>query len=262
VVVINTKKTFRDEVIMIIRSVSLSAVFLFLCAVAFEHDVLACECDSPEVCTAYSRAERVFAGRALAVKEFDSEGRHFVKVEFEVEKLYKGSSIPKQEVVFERWECVPIRFAAGVEYLVYVNRNGDHSPCNRTTYLKGAKLDLSYIDGLSNDRPVFTVHGSLGGAEGVPIASIRNAEVYIKDSRGRVRVALNEKSEFDWQSRITGQYEVEIHIPLNVGVIAKDDRAYLPVQVTNDPTSTVIRYILSFKPNECDYREISIYKVE
>ena len=129
-------------------------LLLPLCLLLLGNVALGCACTTPDVPEALKRADAVFSGQAIAMKD----GR----VRFKVERVWKGIStaeatllnsgalISKDKAirVFKRVTGCNFEFEKGEKYLVYAARNGeffDAHVCSRTKKLTDAGSDLKEL---------------------------------------------------------------------------------------------------------------------
>jgi hypothetical protein len=217
----------------------------------------------PIVCQAYARAEAVFVGTLLGVERVDYP-KDRIEAKFAVTKIYKGNP-EKVEVIrfIGRDNCGPNISKVGERYFVYkeplsggvANLTAEYCPTMR---------DVKYAEDIARQRfPTYSIGGQLYGLTKEELAKVKITITdgsggvselrpnYVGSSAGGRTVAT-----YEFIAKKMGDYIVRIALPVKTGVLTSILNTILPA---GDPTST-IEYTVTFRANECDYREIELYK--
>jgi hypothetical protein len=149
--------------------------YVFICigivafSLTFAHDAIACEClASPGPCAEFGRADAVFVGRVVGIKETTSKpiGTEFT-AQFAVEQSFKGLSSTQKTVEVSTGgvfgEC-GYKFKAGQRYFVFADQSSGKlvtSICSYTQPAAGAEDDLELIDALVRDRRETRIFGRI-----------------------------------------------------------------------------------------------------
>jgi hypothetical protein len=228
------------------------AIFvIILMVLVFFDKAISCDCHSQNVCVDYSQAKFVFIGKLLKVVEVDKTNKFDFYAHFKVEKPFKGK-IDKVEVVKLNTSCREnFKFEIGEKYLVY--SDDFRSPCNRTDLLSKMKSDLDYIKTLSETTPSFTVHGKLGITE----SEAKETRVTVSDGKREYPTEVDKYGQYSFVSTNNTNFHIKIVLPFYAEVNGYGIKA-----VSFKPNQTTIEYDVSFKPNECNFREITANNIE
>jgi hypothetical protein len=238
----------------------LSFTILFVIFLSFAN-VIACECNLPQICVAYSRAKKVFIGKLVKVEENELLSRNIVKVHFSVEKTYKGETQKVEIVTFKNSDCLIIKFKEGEKYFVYAENANFNTYCNRTTYLSSAKKEIEHVNSLAKNKPIFNIKGVIARGDTISDDELRKIEIFVTIRNKKNKVILNEGGMFNYTVTKKGLYKINILVPFDSRITTMNDLpVFGDVRVITTSDSTLISYNLEFKPNECDFREIQIIK--
>src|SRR5262249_52782406 len=116
-----------------------------LLVVAFETPAHACKCEMPPLAEAFARADAVFVGRGVTIREDPA------MIALEVGRAVKGAAAGSRIVITRRELAMMCRveFTTGKEYLVFARKlNGalDVELCSRTRLLSDAAADVATLE--------------------------------------------------------------------------------------------------------------------
>jgi hypothetical protein len=225
-------------------------VIVLLVLVSFDK-ALSCDCHSQHVCVDYSQAKFVFIGKLLKVVDVDKTNQFDVYAHFKVEKTFKGKTDVVEVVKFNISCRENFKFEIGERYLVY--SDDFKNPCNRTDLLSNLKSDLDYIKTLSERIPSFTIHGKLGITE----SEAKETKVIINDGKREYLTEVDKYGQYSFVSTNNTNFHIKIVLPFYAEVNGYGIKA-----VSFKPNQTTIEYDVSFKPNECNFREITANNIE
>lgn len=221
---------------------------------------LACQCEPIPICEAYSKAKKVFTGKLNKVIEDKTAPYYTVQAHFSVNKTFKGKTDKIEIVTFELGDCQWIDFKDGEEYFVYAEDLNINTYCNRTVILSNAKPDLEYANTISESSPIFSITGQIYPYEQLSINDLKKIKLFIKSKGGRKEVKIDKNGFFNFVARKKQTYEVNLLLPFKADISFMQDKEPPPNKVSKSTLSTKVQYDLQFKPNDCDFRIISIAK--
>ena len=226
-------------------------IHVLLTALAFVvNPVLACECQTPTVCQAYSLAKFVYVGKLVSVERTDKARREIAVARFQVERTYKGN-VAKMEVA-EFGTCDELTLTPGERYLVYVvSSGGTDNICNRSGTLKQSASDLEYLNSLSSSAPTFIVGGRIDGLSAVELAK---AKLIVEIDQTERVVSIDEHGFFSFVTREASEFRVKLTLPFSAEIRTNNLGRIVST------TGNVLEYRVQIAPNECDYRTIEIVK--
>ena len=227
----------------------------FLIAVGFIATILAdqvpaCNPAVPILCQAYSRAEAVFVGKLVKVEKADTGTRQVI-AHFSVKKVYKGDVAGSEVVHFGASDCDPTLSEIGKDYIVFKEpyRRPPHVANLTSTVLK-FPTGVEYAEARLTKEPVFEIAGRIDlrqiGSKPVGVA--------VGVGSNRHTVTVDKDGFFSFTAKKNATYEIEITLPFN----ALTRTEILGTIYESEGTS--IRYSVTFKPNECDYREFYVQR--
>lgn len=228
-----------------------------ICIIVFNSEiVLACDCETPSVCVAYSQASSIFIGKLEKVEK-DKNNPNVVDVFYKVEKTFKGSPQKVEKQRFVIGNCNR-DFIIGEKYFVYKEDVKTSYPCNRTGLLSEAKAELDYVNKLSKENPTFSIHGSIWKLSEKELEKVK---ISISDERDTYKVIINKNGIFKFTTKKIGRYSIKIELPFSAGTNVVQNGWVTSIAKTSQLNSkTIIEYELLFKPNACDHRTIFINK--
>ena len=237
----------------------ISKIFLVLIAFNFVSvgAVLACVCDIPAICEAYSRAGAVFIGKVEKM-ELDKKGSvPTMIVTFSVEKSFKGKTGKTETAKFFDGGCRD-KFIVGEKYFVY--KDETESLCNRTALLSILPYDLKYAQSLSESNPIFSIKGILE----LPEEDVKNARVTIEKGQIKYPVDVDKYGNFSFIATEKGFYRVKIVLNFEAQISKSKVDFILPqkAKFSATPSETSLEYEAEFKPNECDFKLFYIFRAD
>jgi hypothetical protein len=142
------------------RLVCVVAAAALLCGPIGSARVFACTCETGFAFAAYAASDEVFTGRIVAIARDPTSEFQRLIVRVRVAESMKGSAAGEVEVISGSICGFP--FERGGDYLIYATYEADGLNvylCNRTRTLSLARVDLSYIVGVSKGRSGANVYG-------------------------------------------------------------------------------------------------------
>lgn len=238
---------------LLIKNFFVLLIFLYFTTI----NILACDCKVTEICSAYSRAEKVFVGKVKKV-----EYSNIVKVHFSVIKTYKGKTQKTEIVGFKDGGCLSIKFIEGREYFVYQDNSNSKKLCNRTTDLSSAKKEVEYAQSLSKTRLSYSIKGFISTGGEVSQDELKNTQIFISYGKTKKRVEIDKDGFFNYVVRKRGVYKVSILFPFPTEVVIENNGKVFEnyIKTVNPNLSTLIIYNLQFQPNECDFRTVGVIR--
>jgi hypothetical protein len=238
------------------KSFSIIVVTLFVLNIELFSaiSVLACKCETPTICVAYTRAKAVFIGKVEKIEGDKNEPFFPIKVYFSVEKTFKGKTEKNETARFGFGAC-ETNFKVGEKYFVY--KEEPSSYCNRTDLLSVLSNDLEYAESLSDTNPIFTLKGVFPQLSENEIV---NSKIILEKDQIKYNIELEKNGNFHFKATENGVYKVKILLPFEAEINVKQDMLILTdtVKISSTSSNTTIEYEVKFKPNECDFREFSI----
>lgn len=213
-----------------------------------------CQCAAVSVCQAYSRADEVFIGKATGVRIEQSSFIPEIVVDFKVEKRFKGDSETVERVRFKRGECFQLNFVVGEQYFVYKNRTLDRSLiCNRTSTVALSKTEIQHAESLSQSDPQYTIAGMISG---VPKEDFKRIKLVVENENKSTAVRLNNDGFFSFSTKSSSSlFTVKLLLPYEATIFMRD------LEVIYSSSGSVIEYKAELRPNECNFREISLSEI-
>lgn len=221
--------------------------------------VLACECNRPAICQAYSRAKSVFIGKVEKIESNKNEPLSPIKVTFSVEKTFKGQTEKIETAKFGYGDC-ETSFKVGEAYFVY--KEEPVRPCNRTDLLSVSGSDLEYAKNLSENNPIFSITGVFWE---LSKDEAKNIQVTVEKGQTKYKPDINDYGTFEFKATDKGVYRINIVIPFEAQISLSQfkDSKILPdnSKFSSNSSQTTLEYEVEFKPNECDFKLFYISKV-
>lgn len=226
---------------------TLSSIFVLA------NQVFACGCEVPTICQAYTRAGAVFTGILSKIEKDENSSIETVFAHFTVEKTFKGRTGKIEVVKFIIGSCEKT-FKIGEKYFVYKESDSSvNRVCNLTDTLDRSISDLEYASSLSETTPIFTISGRI---DGLSRDEIGKAKLIIKSQNNRRQIPLDNDGFFDFAAKEDTTYQVKILLPFEATIFIES------LGEGEKLTGTIVEYSLPFRPNECDYRKISVSKID
>lgn len=222
--------------------------------------ILACQCEPIPICEAYSKAKKVFTGKLEKVTEDKTAPYYTVQAHFSVNKTFKGKTDKIEIVTFELGDCQWIDFKDGEEYFVYAEDSNINTYCNRTIILSKAMPDLEYANTISESSPIFSITGQIYPYEQMSVSDLKKTKLFIKSKDSKKEVKIDENGFFNFVARKKETYKVILSLPFKADVTFMQYDDPPPNKISNSTLQTKVQYDLQFKPNDCDFRVISIAK--
>jgi hypothetical protein len=226
----------------------------------------ACTCDEYDVpvCSAYWRADAVFAGQILditPVKKQSDNQMPTVMLHFIVEQPFRGVTGNRVEVETLHGTSCDIPFGKGARYLIYASRSETTNrlfagPCMGTTHLEHATEDLNYIRTVTQQDAKESILGRLLHFRHEPIPGVK---VTVHGDK-TLETRTDDKGNFSVPVPGPGTYTVRVFIPYaaEVGTSSPDERA----KIKATDSLTTFEYEVKVEKNQCQYRQIDTVKVD
>jgi hypothetical protein len=212
----------------------------------------ACNPVETTICQAYSRSDAVFVGRLLKMDEVPGSSIPRIEAQFSVKRIFKGTPKPVETVRFIAGDCGTRLPAIGAEYFVYEDpKDRDWFIANRTTSLRTATEDVRYAEGLSEKKPVFTVGGWIAG---LSESELKKVILSVQEGNKTRRVSIDKVGFFEFVSHKNIAYKVNVLVPYSATFTTTNLGAVF------QSYGNLLTYTIQFRPNECDWREIEVYK--
>jgi hypothetical protein len=224
-------------------------IALTITILIFYNTVDACTCETPEVCQAFARAEKVFVGELIRVKTNTVENLDMITAEFRVNKGFKGKMEEIESVNFTGGGCEPM-LTVGQKYFVYKDPPTRLSlVCNQTRDLQYAKPDLAYARSIIANRPIFTIGGVIEGLTKLELAKVR---VTILEGGRKSFLKVDKTGRFALVSKRHGDFGIEILLPSESNIWLRQ------LGEIKEIHGKKVEYSTRFTPNACDFRTIQI----
>lgn len=234
------------------------AFFLLNIGLLSARNVLACNCFTPTICLAYSRAKSVFVGKLEKIETDEKEKIYTIIAYFSVEKTFKGETGKLEKVRFRICDRNSI-FKVGERYFVYKEDAEINSPCNRTHSLGKQDSDFEYAESLSEIKPIFTISGIILR---LSKDELKKTKIIIEKGKNKYKPVIDKDGNFSFKATRKGLYRVKMLLPFKAMVFVTSGNIGYDVKTSTTPIKTSLEYDLEFKSNECDYREIQVSKID
>lgn len=217
-------------------------------------EVSACNPAVPVLCQAHSRADAVFVGTLIKVETVVNYPIKQIDAHFEVEKVYKGKTDKIEVVRFKAGDCDPQITEIGEKYFVYKEPFSPRSPVANMTgrYIPGMPAE-KYAASLSQETPIFTVSGQIFGISDEERKKLR---VIVRVGKKVYRLPLSEGGYFEQIVRSRNEIIVKVELPYFANVHTEI------LKEVFDSDDQEISYSLQFAPNDCDFRTISVTRIQ
>ena len=222
--------------------------------------ILACDCGAIPVCEAYSKAEKIFTGKLEKVVEDKTASIYTIQAHFSVNKTFKGKTDKIEIVTFRLGDCQWIDFNNGEEYFVYAEDSNVNSYCNRTALLSNAKPDVDYAAAISESSPIFSITGQIYPFEQFSKNDREKLSLFVKSKKASNKVEIDKNGFFSFAVKANQTFEVNLLLPFEADISFVQNREPPPFRLSNSGSQTKLQYDLQFKPNDCDFRVISVLK--
>lgn len=237
------------RIMRLFAAFSIGVIGLLLYGVGSSTSAL-CSCDTPTVCQAFSRADTVFVGTLLQIRESENTAIETINAEFAVESAFKGSPGTKQVVNFRLGGCFE-RPIVGQKYFVYSDSSTLLSVCNRTRLLANATEDLTYAKRVNRGVPQFIISADL---RGLSRCELQQTYMEITSGKNRIKLTPDVTGRFSYTVTKEASYQVLIVFP------KESTYSVTMLGMQQDQVAKEIKYSLEFKPYECDHRTIEVVK--
>lgn len=176
-------------------------------------------------------------------------------VHFQVEKTFKGSAAKEVTTEALAGSC-DYNLVVGQKYLVYANHalaSGglELKPCTRTTLLANADADLAYINSLNGKGGQSASGLIIGLSEG----DMKNVKLLIAGEQTGTGASINKWGRYSIDGISIGEHRIQLVFPFEVTLLTSSG----PV---SQISPTTLEYRTSLVNNQCDYREITLRKID
>lgn len=229
-------------------------LWFFVAVVIFYPSVMVGQTSKP-TCAEYWEADSVFIGTAK--EKISAPLPYGAAVRFDVEKNFRGSSRRTVLTYIYLGSCED-RLLVGERYLVYAHRISNDGAlelrsCSRTVTITDAGADLDYIRALNR-----TGHQSISGMIlGLTREDLSRVKVVIIGPSYNLETNATELGTYESGRVAVGAYVVQLIFPFEVNSFAGPN-----LTVMRDGPKTVLRFNVWLEAKRCDYREISVVKVD
>lgn len=236
------------------RKIFLQKLCIFLLAIAISQFaspyIYACQCDIPDVCQAYTRADKVFVGKLIKIEDYDGLSTYAVKAFFEVSETFKGTTDKIQPVVFSIGSCER-KFVTGLKYFVYAEPPDKlNVVCNLTQTFSESSYSYKYAKSLSDSDPVYNMNGVI---DGLSEEERKKIKITVEQNNKIFPIKLDEDSTYNFVTRNKSDINVKIEFPFS-----GEFETLLLEKIHEFSEGNKIEYSLKFRPNECDSRAIIV----
>ncbi|MEP7148675.1 MAG: hypothetical protein ABI857_07300 [Acidobacteriota bacterium] len=171
---------------------------------------------------------------------------------FRVDKIFKGAAKSTEEIEIPA-SIIDTELNVGEIYLVYEDGKAFSMPpvCNRTGLLRQSVNDFEYAKNISWDKPKFEIAGILLPEDK---RDLQNARVCVSTPSGVQNIPIDQNGFYSFVTNTQGEYKVTIEFPFIASIFTNAFGQLFSATGTKDS------YSVSFKPNECDYREVRFAK--
>jgi hypothetical protein len=239
---------------------TISVIGTCLAMLSFPFGVFACQCAIPSICLAYSRANKVFAGKILSTVVDENDGKvlkdHILK--FKVLQNLKGEVGTIETIKIMQDSCVERSIEVGDELLVFADSAGVVGLCNRTSKLDTKGSDFIYALNSLNVPSNFSISGSILG---LTADELKDVTVNITSKSVDAYPRLDEQGLFKFDTTNRDSYTVRILIPFNAYIETESSPFGYEVEADRIHGRTVAKYKVQFRANSCDEREIKVARV-
>ena len=229
--------------------------------------VLACSCaeHGTPVCAAYWRSDAVFVGQLRDITPPDPKSTNRLPVatlHFIVEQSFRGITSGTVDIETLSGTSCDGNFVKGIRYLIYAHREAESKqlfagPCSRTTELRYADEDLSYLRSLAQQGVKESVAGRIAQSKYEPIAGVK---IEVRKENKSFETTSDEKGNFSLSLAGPGTYTVKLLVPSSIGVLSHREDLISNIDTTD--TLTTIEYKVELEKSECDYREFDLFPVD
>lgn len=208
-----------------------------------------CQCYSPDVCEAFSRADSVFVGKLIKVLRTTRANRSILIAEFQVETAFKGRTKRIEKAEFYGGGCEP-DFVVGKNFFVYKSKLPNLVTCDRTREIKDAQMDRNYANEVSKLKNHYAIGGRLIGFSPEELSNIK------------IEIVVNDHTKFISPDK-AGYYRYHTQSPSTINVhISFPSARNLEMSVGGglfpEVSTDVVDYPLQYVRNGCDFRTFTL----
>lgn len=230
-------------------------------------EVRGCTCveSNVPVCSAYWRADAVFAGQLVEITPVEKKSHNqlpTVMLHFIVEQPFRGVEGNRVDVETLHGTSCDMTFEKGERYLIYASREKDTNqlfagPCTRTENLEFADEDLNYLRTVTHSGAKESILGRLLRDKYEVLPGLK---VTVQGDGKTFETKTDENGDFSVQLPGSGIYTVRAFIPFAAGVMAyrEDEQG----KIESSDTLTTFEYEVQIAKNQCHYREIDAFKID
>lgn len=230
---------------------------LILLLSAFAEIGFGCSCQVIPPCVNYSKSDKVFVGKLKKIDPSEKSSMYALDASFEVQKVYKGNVAKTELITIEIGSCERKSFfgeeyfSVGKTYFVYADNNLSSSIqyCDRTGLISEAKLDLEYVNSLSDKQPNFLIYGDIYGLSEKELSNIK---IQIKSDNKSYNLTPDKFGSYEFKTIEDKSFNVEILFPPK-----REIRLY-DVIVNYKADKTTVEYPAKFIRNGCSYRTFEV----
>ncbi|HEX7330559.1 MAG TPA: carboxypeptidase-like regulatory domain-containing protein, partial [Pyrinomonadaceae bacterium] len=188
--------------------------------IVYSTPVLACTCADygTPVCATYWSSDAVFVGQLRDITPPNPRAANTLPtamLHFIVEEPFRGITSATVDIeTFSGTSC-DMQFVKGIRYLIYANRGSGSNqlfagPCTRTTELRNADEDLTYLRSLAQQGVTESIAGRIARFKYEPMAGIK---IEVRKESKSFETTSDEQGNFSFSLAGPGTYTVKLLVP-------------------------------------------------
>jgi len=216
-------------------------------------------------CALYTRADAVFLGKAIKVKQFsdeDEDNAGMREVQFKVLQNFKGAENPTLTITTNDWRAAcGLRIGKGQMWLIYADYDKEDKIFRSN---EGSKYkpeeDREKVDFLktaSEGNSEVSIFGSLVSYFDQVFYKFEPAEVILEGNGNKQVIKTDSNGLFKFSPLIAGNYKVQLKFPFKA---ALEQFSPITKYSVAEGNPTIFDYEVELKKSECNYTQFGVFK--